>query len=264
MNRCPEIESYLRSNAGLDPDATPGMVSRAVDRILAEKQITDPSEYLQLLKGSDSELETLLEQVLVPETWFFRYPESFHLLRRYAAEQSRQIKVSHQKLRILSVPCSSGEEPYSIAITLLEAGLQPEQFLIDAADLSKRSLMKAKSAIYSENSFRGQDLLYRDRYFHMEAGLFRLNERLRKLVKYSLWNVLKEPPKEIKSRYDIIFCRNLFIYFHPAAQTRMKGVLSQLLAPNGLLFAGHAEAGLLLNPEFRPVPPMKAFAHRKQ
>ncbi len=256
----PEIESYLATYVGLDPDATPGMVGRAVERILAEKQISESSEYFQLLKSSKLELEYLLEQVLVPETWFYRYPDAYHYLKRWAGAQQN----APNRLRILSVPCSTGEEPYSIAMTLTDAGLPPEKFLIDAADVSSKALQKADEALYSQNSFRGSDLAYRERYFQKDSGLFRLNTNIRKLVKFFVWNVQEPLPKEAKSRYDVIFCRNLFIYFHHAAQRRMIATLKQLLDPHGLLFAGHAEAGPLLSPAFQSIPPMKAFVHCKQ
>ncbi len=252
----PEIESFLRDSVGLDPDATPRMISRAVDRILSEKQIDDPALYLEILKNSESEFDYLLEHVLVPETWFFRYPETYHYLRRWAYGRTKQ-------LHILSVPCSTGEEPYSIVMTLLDAGLLPHQFKIDAADINARALEKARAGAYSQNSFRGFFLTHRDRYFERPPQDFRLKETLPPLVNFFLWNVQQESPPELKERYDIIFCRNLFIYFHLEAQKQMMRTLSQLLADDGLLFTGHAEAGPFLSPFFRPVAPLNAFVHRK-
>jgi chemotaxis protein methyltransferase WspC len=260
----PEIEHYLSEYVGLNPSAIPGIVGRAVERMLTQKKLDDAEEYLQLMKSSQREFDDLLEQVLVPETWFFRYPEAYQYLQRWALTRlQEQSSVRPLQLKILSVPCSTGEEPYSIAIALLEAGLRSEQFRIDAADISHTALEKAKTGHYSQNSFRGTGQHYRQRHFTKESGNYQLNENILKLVRFFLWNVLEPPPSQIKSSYDIIFCRNLFIYFHPTAQKKMIATLTQLVDSRGLLFAGHAEAGPLLSPAFRVLAPMKAFVHCK-
>ena len=261
----PEIEHYLSEYVGLNPAAIPGMVGRAVERMLTQRKLDDASEYLQLMKSSRKEFDSLIEQVLVPETWFFRYPEAYQYLQRWALRQlQEQATTRTRKLKILSVPCSTGEEPFSIAIALLEAGLQSEQFQIDAADISQAALEKARTGRYTHNSFRGAGQHHRDRHFIRESGNYQLNKNIRELVKFFLWNVQEPTPPQIKSSYDIIFCRNLFIYFHPTAQKKMIATLTQLLDSRGLLFAGHAEAGPLLSPAFRALAPMKAFVHGKQ
>lgn len=256
----PEIESYLSEYAGLNPGAMPGIIGRAVERILVEKQLEDPSEYLQIMRCSPKEFDSLLEQVLVPETWFFRYPEAYRYLQRHVASR---LDPNPYKFRILSVPCSTGEEPYSIAISLTEAGLRPTQFLIDAADISHTALQKARKGEYTGNSFRGTDLTYRNSYFDARSDHFQLQPRILELVKFFSWNVLQPAPPQLKSNYDVIFCRNLFIYLHRQAQRKMIATLKQLLKADGLLFTGHAEAGPFLSPAFRPLIPMKAFVHCK-
>jgi chemotaxis protein methyltransferase WspC len=255
-----EIEAYLHDAVGLDPAATPRMIARAVDRILSEKGISDASHYLEMLKTSESEFDYLLEHVLVPETWFFRYPEAYHYLRRWVHDQSARLS----RLHILSVPCSTGEEPYSILMTLLDAGLSPEQFMIDAADINATALEKARAGRYTQNSFRGFFLTHRDKYFEKRADDFQLKETLPPLVNFFVWNVQGEIPLELKPRYDVIFCRNLFIYFHPLAQKQTMLVLHRLLDAEGLLFTGHSEAGPFLNPLFRPILPLNAFVHRRR
>ncbi|MCI0413890.1 protein-glutamate O-methyltransferase CheR [bacterium] len=255
----PEIESYLRDSVGLDPDSTPRMIGRAVDRILSEKRIDDAACYLEILKSSEAEFDYLLEQVLVPETWFFRYPEAYHYLKRWVQDQTSR----KNRLRILSVPCSTGEEPYSIAMTLLDAGLLPEQFVIDGADINARALDKARTGTYTPNSFRGFFLTHQDRYFEKHQQDFQLKKNILSMVNFCLWNVHQEPPAVLKTRYDIIFCRNLFIYFHAEAQNKMMLTLRRLLDEDGLLFTGHAEAGPFLSPLFRPITPLNAFVHRK-
>ncbi|NEM13145.1 MAG: chemotaxis protein CheR, partial [Xanthomonas perforans] len=107
-----------------------------------------------------SEQQALVEAVVVPETWFFRYPESFVALVNLARERSTQL-AGARPLRILSLPCSTGEEPYSIAMALLDAGLPGDGFRIDAMDISEVNLQRAERALYGRNSFRGDDLSFR-------------------------------------------------------------------------------------------------------
>jgi chemotaxis protein methyltransferase WspC len=207
-------------------------------------------------------LDELLETVLVPETWFFRYPDAYHYLSRYVSTALPHRR-AFGKIRILSVPCSTGEEPYSIAMTLLDSGMSAGQFQIDAADVSATALEKAQKARYTQNSFRGTNAKHPGRYFEKDSGQFQLRPEILRLVRFFHWNVQERPPAGIGPGYDIIFCRNLFIYFHRPAQKQMISTLKQLLDEDGLLFSGHAEAGPLLSPDFQPIPPMKAFVHKR-
>jgi chemotaxis protein methyltransferase WspC len=260
LNSYRAIEDFIRETTGINPDATPGMISRAVERALAEQKYNDAEELLLNLKASQKHFDSFLENVLIPETWFFRYPDAYHYLKRWARQQI----LSKKHLRILSVPCSTGEEPFSIAMTLRDAGLVRQQFTIDAADISLHALKKAEAGIYTGNSFRGSDLLYRERYFREKDAAFQLSPEIRSSVNFLAWNVQEPPPHGLKKNYDVIFCRNLFIYFHAAAQKGLKTLLKDLLNADGLLFTGHAESGLLLAPVFRSLPPARAFVQCKK
>jgi chemotaxis protein methyltransferase WspC len=135
-------------------------------------------EYWRILQGSRDEQQALIEAVIVPETWFFRYPESFATLAKLASKRLAEIN-NLRALRILSLPCSTGEEPYSIAMALLDAGLQPHQFKVEGMDVSPLSVEKARRALYGKNSFRGQDMAFRDRHFTAQNDGFRLSDRVR-------------------------------------------------------------------------------------
>jgi len=236
------------------------MISRAVERVLADQNYNDVEELLLNLKASKKHFDSFLQHVLIPETWFFRYPDAYHYLKRWARQQI----VSRKQLRMLSVPCSTGEEPFSIAMALLDAGLYRQQFTIDAADISLNALKKAEAGIYTGNSFRGSDLFYREKYFQERDAVFQLSQEIRSSVNFFAWNVQEPPPHALKKNYDVVFCRNLFIYFHAAAQKKMKTLLKDLLNADGLLFTGHAESGLLLAPVFRSLPPARAFVQCKK
>ena len=257
-----QLNVLLGEYAGLNPDATPGVTERAVQNILEQKPGIDVEQYYQLVQRSNEEMELLLDQIVVPETWFFRYPDAFTLLQNWVLSTWLPNR-RQSRLKILSVPCSTGEEPYSVAIALQEAGLPIDRFTIVAADISTRALKQAKAAVYNRHSFREPDSGIRGKYFSVQSDAFHLSETVRSTVKFHRWNVQHAPPIEITGPYDVIFCRNLFIYLHRAAQKNLMTKLSSLLSNQGLLFAGHAEAGYLLSPAFKPLPPLKAFVHCK-
>lgn len=183
------IEEMLRQKLGLDTNSIGSrIVARAVKQRQAVCQVGDRTAYLKLLQSSPQEFNQLIEEVVVPETWFFRDKEPFVYLRNYLHEWRSH---SSEQLRILSVPCSTGEEPYSIAITLLDAGLMPHQFQIDAVDISQVALAKAKQGIYGKNSFRGVEQQMIQRYFQAVEGRFELQSIVRESANFIWGNVLE-------------------------------------------------------------------------
>ena len=239
----PQIIALLRQTVGLDV-ASVGvqLIERAVKRRLNANNLRDISQYADLIHRSESELQSLFQAVAVPETFFFRYPASFAALRQIVADQYLS---GSQKIRLLSVPCSTGEEPYSIAMTLLSAGLSLEKFHIDAVDINAYLLNIAKIGIFGSNSFRGSELHYRNQYFQQVDASFRICDRVRQCVKFELGNILEERFRFGGQPYDFIFCRNLLIYFYIEAQDQAIKNLRQLLTPKGLLFVGAAETSLV-------------------
>src|SRR5262249_51536192 len=154
---------------------------------------------------------------------------------------------------ILSAPCSTGEEPYSLAMALLDAPVPRSQFTIDAVDLSVRALDRAKQAIYGKNSFRGKAVAFRDRHFAQTGDVFKLHDAIHECVSFYQGNLLEEKFLVNHKPYDFIFCRNLLIYFDRATQKLALRKLHQLLSPSGVLFVGPAEVPLVSEQGFAPV-----------
>ncbi|MEG3860885.1 CheR family methyltransferase [Microcoleus sp. herbarium12] len=258
------IEALLRQKIGLDAMTVgSNTITRAVNRRMADCGLTDLNIYLTKLQTSPPELEELIETVVIPETWFFRDREPFVFLSRYAISEWLPQNAG-RALRVLSLPCSTGEEPYSIAIALLEAGLNPINFSIDAADISKVALKKAARGVYGKNSFRSKNLDFRDRYFTGLAGdLYQLNESVRRKVNFIHGNILDSYFLFGQLPYDAIFCRNVLIYFDQPGRTQTVELLNRLLKPAGILFLGHSESGQKLPPKFVSVRHSLAFAYRK-
>ena len=169
----------------------------------------------------------------------------------------------HSRLRVLSVPSSTGEEPYSIAIALLESGLLSKKFHIDAVDISKKSLRYAQHAVYSRNSFRGDSIGLQNRFFTQTTDGYQLCESVRNTVNFRHGNLLERQFLAEETPYDVIFCRNLLIYFDQSARNQAAQVLYRLLTKNGLLFVGHSETRQISSHRFASVNHPSAFAFRK-
>lgn len=258
-----EIEAILSRGMGLDVRSIgASMVALAVHSRMKKRGIKKDAEYAGLAAASEAEFQALVEEIVVPETWFYRDRESFAVLGEWAAQEWLPTH-PYDTLRLLSVPCSSGEEPYSIVMTLLEAGLPPERFSVEAVDISENALAKARRAVYSRNSFRGQPQEFRERYFQKTAEGWRLDEAVRSQVHFQQVNVLDPSFSRKEAGVDAIFCRNMLIYFDESSRTRLMTKLTAMLSPAGLLFLGHAEGSLGREFGFEPVPAPMAFAFRK-
>lgn len=238
------FEDVLERTIGLNA-ASIGVsaVERAVDRRMRDLNLENRDLYWDLLQRSREELQELIEAVVVPETWFFRDPQAFPAMTGMATEIRRQ--GMGRPLRLLSVPCSTGEEPYTMAMALLDAGLPSGSFRIDAVDISAHSLARARIGIFGRNSFRSGDLAFRDRHFAAVERGFRISDAVRAPVRFNQGNILDRDFLADAEAYDVIFCRNLLIYFDAPTQSRAIAVLKHLLASHGMLFVGHSEAGLM-------------------
>ena len=239
-----QIEALLKERIGLDAAAIgPAVIARAVEERRLVVGARDPAAYWNLLHAVPDELQALIEAVVVPETWFFRHREALLALGRFAAH--RAFGDGERLLRVLSLPCSTGEEPYSIAMALFDAGLPADRFRVDAVDVSARALERARAGLYGSNAFRGVPLDFRDRHFAPAPTGYQLSEKVRAQVRLLQGNLMAPGLLANEAPYDFVFCRNLLIYFDPATQQQAVQTLQRLTAAHGLIFVGPAEASLL-------------------
>ncbi len=257
------IEQLLRRTIGLEAAAVGASgIQRAVRLRMRSLGLKRPEDYEQLLRDSRMEWDELVESVVVAETWFFRDSEAIAAFVRHVLQEWLP---AHPvtPLRLLSLPCASGEEPYSLVMALLDAGVPPSRFQVEAVDISARSLARADRAVYGRNSFRGRNLAYRDRYFRLLEAGFVLARSVRQCVRFSQANLLSDTFPPGHAGYDFIFCRNLLIYFDPPSQQRAIAKLQRMLAPSGLLFVAPAEQPLVLRHRFVSAKLPTAFATHK-
>lgn len=257
----------LHQTIGLDAASLGhSAIERAVDQRAAawcadghaEATLTD---YWEAAQCSPSMVQALIETVVVPETWFYRDADAFKALTRLAHERLAG-RGNALPLRILSLPCSTGEEPYTIAMTLLDADIDAAQLRIDAMDISDRSLAIAQRAIYGRNSFRGNAFPFRDAHFTRTEDGWRLAPRIVETVRFSRANLMQLDASTL-GVYDFVFCRNVLIYFDRDAQQKALQALNSALAENGTLFVGPAETGLLMRYGMQSAKIPLAFAFHR-
>jgi chemotaxis protein methyltransferase WspC len=239
------VESAFRTRTGLDPAALgPSVFPRAVETRMRERTVATPEAYFGLFTADPDEPDALAAEVVVPETWFFRGGRDlFDRLAQFVAAHAATRNL--QPVRILSFPCSTGEEPYSLAIALHEHLVPPAQYNLDAVDLSPRHLASAAEGRYPAFAFREPGTDIRPTHFREQADRWEVAPHLRAVVQFRRGNathpvfLADEPP------YDLILCRNLFIYLTPDARRQAMSTLDRLLAPKGWLCLTHAEANRL-------------------
>ena len=238
---------YERSRINLGPDKRE-LVSARLGKRLRATNAPDLGAYCRLLQapGAEEELGNLIDVISTNHTFFFRENAHFDFLREKAVPEmaARARTENWARLNIWSAACSSGEEPYSIAMTLAGcAGNWPWQ--IEATDISHRILAKAEAGIYKEETVSRlpPDLVrtHFQRGFGPQDGNHRIKAPLRERVTFRQLNLLEgEPP--FREPFQVIFCRNVMIYFDRPTQEQLVERLARRLVPGGYLFVGHSES----------------------
>lgn len=259
-----KIKLMLQRSIGLHSRSIgDASIERAIRYRMSVLNIAGDNEYVAMLQREENEFNELVEEVVVPETWFFRNTSPFDALDSYIPQLTPASGDSPDTpLKILSLPCSTGEEPYSIAMVLMEKGLQGKGFSIDALDISQRAIDKAKRAIYGRNSFREAYRDLQNKYFEAKDSGFRLQQRVKEHVKFSRANIIEDNFENSNRQYDVIFCRNLLIYFDHKTQSEVLEKLHAMLKIGGIIFVGHAESAQLSPRLYQSLDIPMAFAFR--
>jgi chemotaxis protein methyltransferase CheR len=238
----------LNQHSGLHFSASnQRLLERGLSRRMQALQMTSPQRYLDYLsrrQGNQDEFNKLVGLLTVGETCFFRY-RSHHNALIHEVLPALLGRSANRRLRFWSAGCSTGEEPYSLAIKLLEnfPQLQEWDIQILATDINKRSLRQARDGIYRERSLRQVEAHYRERYFHRVGDHYLLDQRVRSLVRFAYLNLQSDPFPDPAggAGLDLILCRNVLIYFRPETMRQIVARFADCLNPGGYLFIGHAE-----------------------
>ena len=209
---------------------------------LEEKNLSSGTELLRLVRGSSIEYEALLERLLTQETSFFRYPAVYEALeKRILPEiQERKFWESPRALRIWSAGCSTGEEPYSIAITLCDALKFAEAWEIEvlATDVSRRALRHAERGAYSRRSLGEVSLHQVETYFSATKHGYQVKPRIRRMISFAQMNLVESV---YVGKLDCIFCMNVLMYFSEERRLSILRRFYDALEPGGYFLLGHSE-----------------------
>lgn len=251
------IRDLVYSHCGLyfDDDSKYLLEKRLVRRVAENglKTFKDYHQFLKYNRKKDQELSDIMDVLTTNETYFFR--ENFQL-RAFIEEivpeiAERKGKGGDRTLRIWSAGCSTGEEPYTIAMLLREsAALDGWRVEIIGTDICQRVLHQARKGVYGRSSFRTTEDHYVDRFFVDQDGGLRINDSVRELVTISHLNLFDDARMALLGRMDVIFCRNVIIYFDQPAKRRVIESFYKTLHPGGYLLLGHSESLMNISTAF--------------
>ena len=257
---------FIRRELGIDYEDRWDQLERRLASRYAAVNCKDLHEYRTFLEEGHeraAEVSALGSLVTNNETYFFREPEQiFALVRDILPELQKQYGASHQ-LRLWSAACSSGEEPYSLAIALLDCGkISPERITIIATDLSLKALEIAKNGIYRASSLRVLEPSLVERYFEQRDQSYYLSERVKKIVQFAPLNLIDSKAIHSLGYFDVIFCRNVMMYFHRETQKQVLSSLMHALNHDGILMLGHADSLCELPKNFLTMTHHGAVMHK--
>lgn len=259
-----DAEALLRARFGFDAERLGRpLIQAAVTRLAREAGLSE-EDYGLRLRDAPEWLQALADAVVVHETWMLRDGGPFALIASEAAQWRRTRFHAAHPLRVLCVACATGEEAWSVAMALAEAGLSPDDFVVEGVDLSARALATAQAATYSARAFRTPEAeQWRARWCEPVAAGWRMIPALRQSVRFEQANLFDVAWQTRVARAHLVFCRNVLIYFDGAARDRALRFLRSVMDDSALLFTGHAEAAFFAA-EFTTFGPLGAFAFSRE
>ena len=238
-----EIRTLIEQRSAILFDASrERFFSTRLLEFIDEKQLSGGTELLRHIRSSSIEYESLLEQLLTQETSFFRYPAVYEALEKQIVPEIEERKFwqNPRVLRIWSAGCSTGEEPYSIAITLSESLKFAEAWEIEilATDISRRALRQAERGTYSNRSLQNLAPERVEAYFSPTKHGHHVRPRIRKMISFAQMNLIE--PVYV-GKVDCIFCMNVLMYFSEARRRAILQRFYDALEPGGYFLLGHSE-----------------------
>ena len=242
-NELDEISALIEQRSAILFDSSrERFFSTRIREYLEEKDLASGTELLRHVRGSSIEYEALLERLLTQETSFFRYPAVYEALEKKILPevQERKFWESPRTLRIWSAGCSTGEEPYSIAVTLCESLKFAEAWEIEilATDISRRALRHAERGVYSKRSLQDVSLGQVETYFTATKHGFQVRPRIRRMISFAQMNLVESV---YVGKFDCIFCMNVLMYFSEDRRLSILRRFYDALEPGGYFLLGHSE-----------------------
>lgn len=227
---------------------------------LREKKLQAPAEYYAILIKDREELKLLLDSVTTNLTRFFRNQAHFDAMEHFVVPELLKLRAAERKLRFWSAGCSTGEEPYTIAMLLKHILPALWNFEVTASDISLKSLMVGKEGFYPETRVQGIPDEYLAKYFEKRPNGFQIKDDIKKTIRFDYHNLKNDSGQR---GLDVVFCRNVLIYFDEAAQKATIERFWDAMAPKSFLFIGHSESLFGMNTKFEFVKTDWACFYKK-
>ena len=263
-----EIRAFVERRSGIVFDSSrERFFSARVREHLEQKRLAHGTDLVRLIRSSNAEYDSLLERMLTQETSFFRYPDVFEALEKRVLPEMHTQKFweNPRTLRIWSAGCSTGQEPYSIAMTVVETLEFAEAWNIHilATDISRRALEIAERGVYSRRDVAGFGLQYVEDHFSRvseNADEYQVRPRIRNMVTFAPMNLAQ---MVYMGRFDCIFCMNVLIYFSEELRASLIQRFADYLEPGGYLFLGHAESAAKVKAGLEPIVHGNSLIYQK-
>jgi chemotaxis protein methyltransferase CheR len=231
--------------------------------------LADFADYYRFLRTASpehrrAELEEIVDRVTTNETYFFRENYQLDAFKDEILPDIFTRKPRGRRLSVWSAGCSTGEEAYTIAVLIQESGLFTDwEVRVFGSDISRRVLQVARKGIYGRTSFRATDLRLLRRYFRETEGKHQVRDEVRQMVSFGQINLIDEPMTMLVGEVDVIFCRNVLIYFDAESRKRVVDTLHRKLVRGGFLLLGHSESLLNLTTAFELVHLKNDMVYRR-
>jgi chemotaxis protein methyltransferase CheR len=235
---------------------------------LQELEVDNFDQYIALLTMGPyqaDEFQEMFNRITINETSFFRNDKQLEIFEAQYLADIIKARSATKRLRIWSAACSTGEEPYTIAIQLHRSlGIRMADWKIEilGTDISEKVLKTAQAGQYTSYSMRGADPTVINRYFDVNSALFEINPEIKSMVSFEKLNLKDTLSAKRHGTFDVIFCRNVMIYFDDVMRKQCFKMFNEMLADDGALLIGHSET-IRETTYFTPRPELQAFAYEK-
>jgi chemotaxis protein methyltransferase CheR len=249
------IRDIIKDYCGLYfDDGSKYLLEKRLARRIRSLHLDDFRDYYRFIrydKNSEEELAAIIDLLTVNETYFFREQNQLKAFSEEILEELKEKNRDRRSLRIWSAGCSTGEEPYTIAMLIQETGnFAGWDIEIYGSDINQRVLQAARKGIYRRNSFRTAETRYIDRYFTQEDCSYRIADGVKRYVNFSYLNLLDSFRTRFLGKMDVILCRNVLIYFDGPSRKKVIENFYDRLVDGGYLLLGHAESLINISTAF--------------
>lgn len=265
-----KLRKVIYDRAGIHfPDEKKYVLESRLCRRLSELEITDYETYISFLTMGpyqSDEFQEMFNKITINETSFFRNEPQLDVFEKQVLPELLEARKATKRLRIWSAACSSGEEPFTLAMLVHRTlGIRLSDWRVEilGTDISEKALSTGLSGKYTDYAVRTTSALNKQRYFKQEGAFWVLDPTIKSMVTFEVHNLKDRLAAKRHGIWDVIFCRNVMIYFDGEMKTQVIRTFGDQLQSDGYLFIGHSETLRGLDVPFEQTPVPQAFAYRK-